>query len=433
MKLSSDIDHQTESFPKPSSNFNLNSDDDDDDDDTNANEQLQTTIVENIAHCSTLSIKWQTKLFAIDCLQKILNYCEHTAQSHLHTYPSDDYLIAQLPTLMTSSFLACRSIHDPLRLSGLSLLKQIILKSTHTNENTNSSGHVLLKQHQARIGAALRPAFTRRTPSHVTTHACDVCRIWILNETAWDLADWRRVHQLLISSLQKFTSIQEQFQNEGNMIYNETALTFENLAILKLWADIYNFAVGQRSSNPHCNLLLLIQSELYIVIHHWLAVLTDYVCLMLPKEFNGIDTMNSHRGNFYSTESDIDIIKRVYKTTWSSIMQATVQWLVEHHYELEISPVNHTLINHRQRDILMKKLLTSTLENKSRRFPAKKEDIFAMMLGCCVDALSISISEQTDQTVERILVSFIHLLQSDITVSRITMEICTELVHVLHR
>ena len=58
----------------------------------------------------------------------------------------------------------------------------------------------------------------------------------------------------------------------------------------------------------------------------------------------------------------------------------------------------------------MTKFITSTLANKIRTFPEKKEDIFAMLLGCCVEALSISISEQTEETTEAILSALINLL-----------------------
>ncbi len=417
-------DHQGKTLSKSSSNSIINSDDD---------EQLPAITEQNLTYHSTSSMKWQTKIFAINCIQKLINSCEQTtrfnlhfnydsAKEHLCTYPHEDYLVLHLHILIKSTFLACKSTHDPLRLSGLSLLKQIILKFAYIEKDTDLSDHVILKQYQSQIDAAIRPAFSRRTSSHVTIQACDVCRIWISSKVSSDLHDLRRIHQLLISSLQKFTSIQQQYTSKINMISNESALTSENLAILKLWADVYNFAVGQVNGN----LLLLIQTELYILVHHWLAMLTDYAFLMLPKEFNG---MNSSDGNFYLIESNIDLTRRIYKATWSSIMQATTQWLVEHHYQFETSSTNHKLVNYRQGDSLMTKLLTSTLVNQTRRFPEKKEDLFAMLLACCVDALSISISEQTDETIERILVSLINLLRSDIAVSQITIELIT----VLHR
>ncbi|CAF3113535.1 unnamed protein product [Rotaria sp. Silwood2] len=332
--------------------------------------------------------------------------------------------------------MSCTSTSDQLRLSGLSLLKQIILKFAHVEEVIDLLDHVILEQYQAQIGAALRPAFSQDTSSHVTTQACDVCSTWISSGVAHDLNDLRRVHQLLVSSLQKFTSIQ-QHKNETSMIYSENALTIENLAVLRAWADVYNVATIQqneeKTNNQNSNLLILIQSELYVLIHHWLAALTAYAFLILPNEFGGGTDENSHGGNFYSAEWNLDLTRTIYKANWASIMQATTQWLGEHHYEHETLAANQKLIGYRQRDILVTKFITSTFSNRIKTFPERKEDIFAMLLGCCVEALSISISKQTYETIEAILSSLINLLQSEIAASQITTVAFIEILNVLQR
>ena len=332
-----------------------------------------------LCHATLLEMKWQTKAFAIHCLHDLINYCEQTTQ---------------LDFLIKSSSFACTSTYDPLRLSGLSLLKQIILKLIHIENDMDLS-----KQHQEEIIAAIQSTFSQQTSSHVTIQACDVCQILISS----DLYDLRRVYQLLISSLQKLTSIQQQIKS----IHNESVLTNESLAILKLWADIYNFAVIQSNSN--------IQTELSILIYYWIAASIDYAFLMLPKEFNGT---NSPHGYFYSNESNVDLIRRIYRANWSSIIQAATQWLVEHHYEFENSKTE---------------LLASALVDKIRRYSEKKEDLFMILFGCCVDALSTSVSEQTEETFERILVSSVNLLRSDLAKRQITVPICMELITVLHR
>ena len=48
-------------------------------------------------------------------------------------------------------------------------------------------------------------------------------------------------------------------------------------------------------------------------------------------------------GNFYSAESNLDLTRTIYKANWASIMQATTQWLGEHHYELETLAANQKL------------------------------------------------------------------------------------------
>ncbi|CAF4841473.1 unnamed protein product, partial [Rotaria sp. Silwood1] len=454
-QTSSSTTTATSSYSKTSSRINTDDDEDsfglqDDDNDyadTGGDEQLQTSNNQNTIRRATSSAKWPTKVFAADCVQKLIIYCEQTSSSNLHfnyilakerrrTYPNEDYLVIHLNTLITFSFMSCTSTSDQLRLSGLSLLKQIILKFSNIQEDIDLPDHVILEQYQAQVGAALRPAFSQDTSSHVTAQACDVCSTWISSGVAHDLNDLRRVHQLLVSSLQKFTSIQ-QHKNDISMIYSENALTIENLAVLRAWADVYNVATirqNEEKNNPNSNLLILVQPELNVLIHHWLAALTDYAFLILPNEFGGnnIDE-NLNGGNFYSAESNIDLTRTIYKANWSSIMQATTQWLSEHHYELETLAANQKHIGYRQRDILMTKFITSTLSNKIRTFPEKKEDIFFMLLGCCIEALSISISEQTEENIESILSSLINLLQSDIAINQITMIVCIEILNVLQR
>lgn len=418
--------------------------------DTGGDEQLQTSANQNVIRRATSSAKWPTKVFAADCVQKLINYCEQisssssnlhfnyiAAKERLRSYPTEDYLVIHLNTLITFSFMSCTSTSDQLRLSGLSLLKQIILKFAQIEEDADLPGHVILEQYQAQVGAALRPAFSQDTSSHVTAQACDVCSTWIASGVAHDLNDLRRVHQLLVSSLQKFTSIQ-QHKNDTSMIYSENALTIENLAVLKAWADVYNVATirqNEDKNNPNSNLLILVQPELNVLIHHWLASLSDYAFLILPHDFGGSGGTdeNSSGGHFYSAESNIDLTRTIYKANWPSIMQAASQWLSEHHYELESLAANQKLVGYRQRDMLMTKFVTSTLANKLRTFPEKKEEIFAMLLGCCIEALSISVSEQTEETIDTILSSLINLLQSDIAIKELTMPVCIEILNVLHR
>lgn len=88
------------------------------------------------------------------------------------------------------------------------------------------------------VGAALRPAFSPETPSHVTAMACQVCSAWIGSGVARDLNDLRRVHQLLVSSLTKL----HKGSNSGKL-YNESLATLERLAILKAWAEVSSVIV----------------------------------------------------------------------------------------------------------------------------------------------------------------------------------------------
>ena len=88
------------------------------------------------------------------------------------------------------------------------------------------------------VGAAIRPAFSNDTPSHVTAAACEVCSAWIGSGVARDLNDLRRVHQLLVISLSKLRT-----KTVSTELYNESMATLEKLSILKAWAEVYIVAM----------------------------------------------------------------------------------------------------------------------------------------------------------------------------------------------
>ncbi|CAF5166599.1 unnamed protein product, partial [Rotaria sp. Silwood1] len=61
---------------------------------------------------ATSSAKWLTKIFADDCVQKLINFYEQTPSSNLYfdyiatkeclqTYQNEDYLVIHLNTLIT--------------------------------------------------------------------------------------------------------------------------------------------------------------------------------------------------------------------------------------------------------------------------------------------------------------------------------------------
>lgn len=114
------------------------------------------------------------------------------------------------------------------------------------------------------MGAALRPAFSQDTPSDIVAKACQVwscilfayvqvnlvfwefyysghlcsfcqvCSAWIGSKVVSDLNDLRRVHILLVSSLDKAQA----GKGSSSQLYRESAITMEKLAVLKAWAEV---------------------------------------------------------------------------------------------------------------------------------------------------------------------------------------------------
>lgn len=220
-------------------------DEDDDEDDENDDDVADFHVEENKSTHPAVQPRWPTRVFAAECIRRIIVTCENADATHfdlvrakqLRMQTRADFLILHLSDLIRISFMAATSHSDQLRLEGLKMLQEIIDRFARVPE-PEFPGHLLLEQYQAQVGAALRPAFSADTPSHVTAAACEVCSAWIGSGVARDLNDLRRVHQLLVSSLSKLHT-----KTNSTHLYNESMATLEKLSILKAWAEVYIVAM----------------------------------------------------------------------------------------------------------------------------------------------------------------------------------------------
>ncbi|CAH2095245.1 unnamed protein product [Euphydryas editha] len=318
--------------------------------------------------------RWPTRVFAMECIQKIMGACEATgdsahfdlvkAKEKLQSDPNADYLSLHLSDLVRMAFVGATGESDALRLCGLRTLQMIVQRYARAPE-PDFPGHLLMEQYQAQVGAAVRPAFARDTPSHVTAAACDVCSAWIGCGVARDIGDLRRVHQLLVSSLDKLNK-----KGNTTLIYNESMATLEKLSILKAWAEVYIVAMVSNDSAPGSyvkqldtkpvnnraelakwrnqvlqdnnqidnanqesseddeygefeskgeSLLKLVEPELESLGENWLAALKDHALLSLPPEF--ASQLPHGGGAFYSAET-AEASRAHYARAWPSLLYA---------------------------------------------------------------------------------------------------------------
>uniref|UniRef100_A0AAY4EL99 HEAT repeat-containing protein 5B n=1 Tax=Denticeps clupeoides TaxID=299321 RepID=A0AAY4EL99_9TELE len=274
--------------------------------------------------------RWVTRVFAADCLCRIIHLCENADKVHFDLAAARDLLVLHLSDLIRMAFMAATDNSNQLRMAGLQALEDIIKKFAAVPE-PEFPGHVILEQYQANVGAALRPAFSPDTPSDITAKACQVCSTWIGSGVVSDLNDLRRVHNLLVSSLDKVqtgkgTSIQ---------LYSESATTMEKLAVLKAWAEVRvevwkifineDEDVGEEAGIlPPDSLITLVQPELPVLSRLWLAALRDYALLTLPPEF--ASQLPPDGGAFYTPET-IDTARLHYRNSWAPILHAVALWL----------------------------------------------------------------------------------------------------------
>ncbi|GFQ67675.1 HEAT repeat-containing protein 5B [Trichonephila clavata] len=402
------------------------------DNEADADDEARFNAADENSHTS-VSPRWSTRVFAAESLQRIINTCEG---KNVHfdlglareskIVNKKDCLVLHLSDLVRMAFMAATSDSDPLRIEGLKALEIIISKFSKIPE-PEFPDHVILEQYQAQVGAALRPAFSPETPSHITAFACQVCSAWIGCGVARDLNDLRRVHQLLVSSLEKL------HKGSSTLVYNESASTMEKLAILKAWAEVYVVAMYNKESENNKiendankddqeSLLRLVAPELSLLSIYWLAFLKDYALLSLPPEFRS--QLPHEGGAFYSSDT-MDTVRKFYKDTWPPVLNAATLWLCNGGFE-ETGKIGIADLPRN---------LHSYVVQPNKNIEEVNTDYFHLVFGICLEALCSPFSTSSVDYVMICLNSFIQLFSHPLPSKIIGQDsqLSTELANVLHR
>ncbi|XP_041982599.1 HEAT repeat-containing protein 5B isoform X2 [Aricia agestis] len=416
--------------------------------------------------------RWMTRVFAMECIQKIMSACEATgdvahfdlmkAREKLQTDQDGDYLSLHLAELVRMAFVGATGESDALRLSGLRALQRVV-RAFARAPDPDMHPHLLLEQYQAQVGAALRPAFAAETASHVTAAACDVCSAWIGCGVARDINDLRRVHQLLVTSLDKLNK-----KGNTTLIYNESMATLEKLSILKAWAEVYIMAMVSNDSAPGSyvkqldakpinnraeiakwrnrlsqsrdnantaddddeygefeskgeSLLKLVEPELESLGENWLAALRDHALLSLPPEFSS--QLPHGGGAFYCAET-ADASRPHYARAWPSLLYAAALRNAARAADTTSEEKTDNAVDNR----------TTKTENGNFEFFEPVDERFHLLFGICMEALCA----QRDMTVENtitVLLSLVTLLDAPENRARLLKDkaLAIELCQIIHR
>ncbi|PVD26321.1 hypothetical protein C0Q70_13992 [Pomacea canaliculata] len=430
-------------------------DEGDDDSAENEDDDERFNAAEPDVTHPAISPRWPTKVFAVECLMKVMVACEEgegqydlikakeLKQTSEH---KGSFLVLHLSDLIRMSFIAATSDSNQLKLAGMSALEEIIRRFAKVPE-PEFPGCVILEQYQAQVGAALRPAFSPDTSSDVTAAACDVCSKWIGSGVARDLNDLRRVHQLLVSSLAKLNTGKARTQ-----LYNESATTMEKLAVLRAWAEVYIVAVAREKDSQTArlyngkgedneeeengyehsreSLLSLVQPELANLSSHWFHVLKDYALLSLPSEYSS--QLPQEGGAFYHPDT-METAKTHYRKSWPPVLYALAIWLNEKGFDsvggcVEALPESN------------KPALGSlSLQPANAMANMKPEEVnndrLVLILGICMESLCSTTAMLEEDIVVQCLKALYTALDSSWPRRRLGEDpvLCRELLNVMHR
>uniref|UniRef100_A0A2I2ZH32 HEAT repeat-containing protein 5B n=1 Tax=Gorilla gorilla gorilla TaxID=9595 RepID=A0A2I2ZH32_GORGO len=425
------------------------------DDDT-----MFTTLGEEDKSKPFVAPRWATRVFAADCLCRIINLCENADQAHFDLAlarsaklrnPTNDLLVLHLSDLIRMAFMAATDHSNQLRMAGLQALEDIIKKFASVPE-PEFPGHVILEQYQANVGAALRPAFSQDTPSDIIAKACQVCSTWIGSGVVSDLNDLRRVHNLLVSSLDKVQA----GKGSSSQLYRESATTMEKLAVLKAWAEVYVVAMnikkeaeskpkraikntddddddcGTIDELPPDSLITLVQPELPTLSRLWLAALKDYALLTLPAEFSS--QLPPDGGAFYTPET-IDTARLHYRNSWAPILHAVALWLNSTGFTCSESTEAAAISGLQKRSTSVNLNQASGAVGSAKSLPEINKDRMHLILGVSIQFLCSPRPEEPIEHVTACLQALHTLLDSPYARVHIAEDqlIGVELLSVLHR
>uniref|UniRef100_A0A8B9T194 HEAT repeat-containing protein 5B n=1 Tax=Anas platyrhynchos TaxID=8839 RepID=A0A8B9T194_ANAPL len=404
------------------------------DDDT-----MFTTLGEEDKTKPSVAPRWATRVFAADCLCRVIMLY--------------DFLVLHLSDLIRMAFMAATDHSNQLRMAGLQALEDIIKKFASVPE-PEFPGHVILEQYQANVGAALRPAFSQDTPSDITAKACQVCSAWIGSGVVSDLNDLRRVHNLLVSSLDKVQA----GKGSSSQLYRESATTMEKLAVLKAWAEVYIVAMKikkEAETKPKCvsksteededdfgtvdelppdSLITLVQPELPALSRLWLAALKDYALLTLPAEF--ATQLPPDGGAFYTPET-IDTARLHYRNSWAPILHAVALWLNSTGFNASesVEETAAAMPNSQKRATSIMLNQTPGTPPTTKSLPELNKDRMHLILGVSIQFLCSPRPEEPVEHVTSCLQALHTLLDSPCARIHIAEDqlLGVELLSVLHR
>lgn len=161
LTVATETTNATEEFPSKDTINVVNAEDDDDDEDQDNDDDIaEFHAEEKESTHPAVQPRWPTRVFAAECLRKIIVACELANAVHFDMLKAKemqmaklrggDFLVLHLSDLIRMAFIAATSHSDQLRLEGLKTLQEIIDKFAKVPE-PEFPGHLLLEQFQAQV------------------------------------------------------------------------------------------------------------------------------------------------------------------------------------------------------------------------------------------------------------------------------------------
>ena len=293
--------------------------------------------------------RWQTKTFALDCLSSLLRIGFKSAPREVEfdlayarrhaRYPLE-YLVQQLPDLLTVACLATSSLYDMLRLKGTNTMKLLVevfgdvadpdAALVDQDEGESAGGELLLQLYAAQVTSALSQSLKNKSESFVSapqlrSRACELAWTYLVSGVTSDPMVQARMVKLLLHPVQHSAEIIANLngQFDGNM---STLVILSHLnALAQLHSAVLSAPVpsGSRKKSkpltPKQQALVSLREVLApsfpLLLLHYSQALKDYtlVSLLGRREIARLQ-------GFYFDGANASQPLQVYQHYWEGVL-----------------------------------------------------------------------------------------------------------------
>lgn len=271
-------------------------------------------------------MKWQVRLFAMECLHALITMISKEAAISLEETPGENALQQKVADVIRIAFSASTAGVTSLRVIGLRIVDQILQMFGRTADPDFPEA-MLLEQYQAQISSALTPAFAVDSSPELASEAVDVCATFIATGIVTDIDRMGRILKLLVSGLDSFSRDSETASIGDLKGLSANAQVMVRMAVFSAWAELQIASVEQRY------LVDVVKPHIAQLVPLWLTSLREYSRLRFEPDISQATT-----GNVSSSGSDLDTVYsalnrqtllKFYQDSWLSLVDAIASLIDE--------------------------------------------------------------------------------------------------------
>ncbi|KAF8523823.1 ARM repeat-containing protein [Gautieria morchelliformis] len=267
-----------------------------------------------------LTSRWQTQLFALQCIHDICTVVVRSnRREHLdipfarqQNLQESNLLVSRVPDLIKMAFTASAAYVTEIRVEGLTVLRDVI-EVFAKSPDPDYEDALLLEQHQAPITAALTPAFSSDSTPEILASAVEVCAVFVGCGVVRDVSKMGRILKLLTSALEQSTaSGMLSIGDVGELSPNASVML--RISTLTAWAELETATIHQ----PY--LLHVVSPHRATLASLWIATLRDYASVRADSEAVQESTSAGLDSSYFGLGREA--LLPYYDQSWFKILKA---------------------------------------------------------------------------------------------------------------